>query len=481
MKNIKILIILTLLAGCNLFDPTEVENPNVSEEKFLSDIPKISTSWINGLERQLAVTMNQTVVLGEILSDNYFNNRTLSSKVFDIPQISFQDVDVLSMQSAIHRLRFMAQYGLEEVAPNDETTTSEQEAQMHFYLGIALLMSGEYFTGLPIIDGGEVKSAAELFQMAIEEFQQVTQLVNSGDLALDAKLAELRANYHLGNRQNAISLADEIISLDSDYVRFVDYEENTRNDMQFFLFDSEANEFAPLPRLDFLDPKYYFIDQAQTEQKPIALLKGEEAFLVKAEAETADNQLAQAKNTLIDLIDNVINNRPMASFVDPDDRDGGTNNSVGIDNYPLSSEYAVKFTENDNPVTGLVLDRAGSEVTVPTVSGTHVTAEMINEAADEDALLELIYLMRQEIFIAEGRRAIDLGIRLPVAQNEFNGNENVNQTHIEPQLPQFISALNDYALDDFENDQNNQVITIENNMNRILVENKTSELVLPFH
>ena len=481
MKKVYILTVISLLIGCELFDPTDVDNPNVSEDKFLSDIPKISTSWVNGLERQLALTLNQTVVLGEILSDNYFNNRTLSSKVFDIPEITFQDVDVLSMQSAIHRLRFMAQYGLEQVAPNDESTSDLQLAQMHFYLGLAYLMGGEYFTNLPITDGGEMKSPAELFQLSIDEFNNTTQLASTSDLAWDARLGQLRAYYRLGDAQNSLNLADEVIAGNPDYVRFVSYEENTRNDMQFFLFDSEANELAPLPRLDFLDPKYYFIDQAENEQKPIALLKGEEAYLIKAEIELAGNGLAQAKTTLTGLLNDVIARRPAATFTDPDNRNGGTNVSVGIDNYPLSDSYAIKFEDNSDPVNGLVLNREGSQVTVPTVSGTHITAADITAATNADELLELVYLMRQEIFMAEGRRVVDLGIKLPVAQNEFDGNGLVDDTHIEPQVPDFITSLGAYALDDFENDEDNQVVTINVNLNRILVANKSSELVLPFH
>ena len=481
MKKIYIIAMFAILSGCDLFDPTDVDNPSVSEDKFLSDIPRISTSWVNGLERQLATTLNQTVVLGEILSDNYFNNRTLSSKVFDIPDITFQDVDVLSMQSAIHRLRFMAQYGLEQVAPNDDATTDTQRGQMHFYLGLAYLMGGEYFTNLPVSDGGEIKSAMELFQLAIDEFNQAAQLVSAGDLTLDARLGQLRAHYRLGDTQNSLSIANEIIAADPDYVRFVSYEENTRNDMQFFLFDSEANEFAPLPRLDFLDPKYFFEEQAENEQKSVALLKSEEAYLIKAEAELAANQVTQAKATLTALLNDVIAERPTATFKDPDNRNGGTNTSVGIDNYPLSENYMVRFDANSAPIDGLVLNRAGSEVTVPTVSGTHITVADIEAASDSDALLELLYLVRQEVFIAEGRRVVDLGIKLPIAQNEFDGNDQVNDTHIEPQVPDFISSLDAYALDDFENDENNQIITINVNLNSILVANKSSDLVLPFH
>ena len=480
MKYLYLILLIFFVAGCELIDPTEVENPNVSEDKFLTDIPEISSSWLNGLERQLAQTLNQTVVLGELLSDNYFNNRTLSSKVFDIPQISYQDVDVLSMQSAIHRLRTMAQYGLEEVAPNDAETSNEQIAEFHFYLGLAYLMSGENFVALPVETEGEVLSSEELFNEAIGEFEAALQLSTSSELQNTLNLALSRSYYHLGDRSNAVNAANQIINNAADFVRYVQYEENTPNDMQFFLFDSEANEFAPLPRLDFLDPKYFYINNPADEQKPIALFKSEEAYLIKAEAQIADNMLTMAKETMIDLLA-LVATRPTATFVDPDNRDGGTNVSVGIDPYPLSNEYTIQFEANEEAKTGLVLDRTSGAITVPTLSGTHVTNDMINAATTEDELLKLLYLMRQEIFFAEGRRNIDLGIKLPIAENEFTGNDNVSEAAIEEQIPPFIASLDEYGLDKFENDEAAKVITIAVDMNDILVNNKESSMVLPFH
>ena len=127
------MISLLLVGACELLDPTEVVNPNVTEDTFL-DLPRISTPWLNGLERQLAITMNQNVVLGELLSDNYFNNRTLTNKVFNIPQIEYTDIDVMTWQSEIHTLRRMAQYALETVSGADETTTPDQRAEFHFFL-----------------------------------------------------------------------------------------------------------------------------------------------------------------------------------------------------------------------------------------------------------------------------------------------------------------------------------------------------------
>src|SRR3712207_8063255 len=43
-------------------------------------------------------------------------------------------------------------------------------------------------------------------------------------------------------------------------------------------------------------------------------------------------------------------------------------------------------------------------ISVPYISGTSVDEAMINRCTTVDETLQLIYLMRQEIFMAEGRR-----------------------------------------------------------------------------
>jgi tetratricopeptide (TPR) repeat protein len=477
MKILKLITVGLLLQACNLVDPTEVDNPNVTEETFL-ELPRISTTWEAGLERQLAITMNQNVVLAELLSDNYFNNRTLTNKVFDIPQIDYTDIDVLAWQSEVHRLRAMAEYALEVVTQADETTTAEQRAAFSFYLGLAHLFSGQYFTGLPAEEGGEVVSAAEHYRRASDAFQQAFDLSSDTDKALTYSMAQARTEFYLGNRDEAVSLARSVVSSHPLFLRQVAYDQNLQNDMQFYLFDSEANEFAPLPRLDFLDPKYFHLNNPALERKPIALFKAEEAYLILAEAALANGDVAGARNELLNLLTETIAGRPSETFSDPDNRDGGTNINVGIPAYPLSNQVKVLTSpQAGSPQTGLILERPGL-ITIPTVSGTSVTANQINAASTVDELLEIVYLMRQEVFMAEGIRVVDLGIKVPVAENEFTANEQVTQDDLQAQVPTFFPD-EDYAFDNFEFDAAEQQVVINYNLNRILVENKSNPLVIP--
>jgi hypothetical protein len=120
-------------------------------------------------------------------------------------------------------------------------------------------------------------------------------------------------------------------------------------------------------------------------------------------------------------------------------------------------------------------------VRVATVSGTSVTAARIDAITTADDALYVLYLMRQEIFIAEGRRLADLGIKLPVAQTEVVANKNTKdgEPYTLAQIPSFIPRA--FEMDAFTYDAAAKTVVIKHDMNRTLVLNKTSPLVLPFH
>ncbi|MBO4607323.1 MAG: hypothetical protein J5682_05440, partial [Prevotella sp.] len=81
-RYIILIMAAVLMSGCDLVTPDDIVNPNVDEKTFLrSDNPM--ETWVNGAEKELALHMSDFVEMMEILSDNYFNNFTRSSKVFD--------------------------------------------------------------------------------------------------------------------------------------------------------------------------------------------------------------------------------------------------------------------------------------------------------------------------------------------------------------------------------------------------------------
>jgi len=479
MKKFKIskvlsIVALTLfLSNCGI---DAVENPNVTTDRFTNS-PQAASTWINGAKSEMASSLGIIVELTEITSDNYFNNRTLSSKVFDIPQIVNTDLDVDRLQTAVHNIRRTTEFGLETVLPSDPSSTTEDQAELIFLKGVAHLFSGEYFTGIPGENGGPILQTNDHFSIAVSAFEDVIELSNQNDLINAAKLALARIAWHLNDIPTLRSNALQIIENDPLFNFQIEFdgENGPNNAFQFFIFNSPQDEFAPLPRLDFLDPKYFSEDGAGLDQKPITLFKSEEAYLMLAEAELVAGNIATAKSFLVDVLENVIANRPVFEVNDAAETRSGGNR----DDYPLVDTFSIKFSPDEPAIDGLVLDRQSGPVQVPGVSGTSVTAQQIDSATNTEDLLEIILLMRQEIFISEGRRVVDLGIKYPVSENEIRSNENIdiNDPAGIAQIPGFIPLGTE--MDDFINDEENQVITILVNMNKVLVQNRTSEFVLP--
>lgn len=466
-------LFIVLTQGCGI---DSIENPNVTTEKYI-DSPQAAATWVNGARAELASDLGFIIEMTELTSDNYYNNRTLSSKVFDIPQIVYTDVDVNRLQAAVHAIRRTAEFGLETVLPNDEISTPENEAELYFYIGVSHLFAGEYFVGLPGEDLGPVLTPNEQFALALEAFNKTVSLSSDIDRIQAANLAKARIAFYQNNIPELQSLAQTVIdgSPMLNYQVQHDGVNGPTNNFQFYLYNSSQDEFAPLPRLDFLDPKYFSEDGAGQDQKPVSLFKVEEAYLMLAEADLVNGNLALAKTRLVDLLNNVIANRPLYTIDDSRETRAGGNRA----DYPLSDTVLVKFSPDGPPLAGLILDRQAGPIHVPAVSGTSVTSEKINNSTTIDGLLEIIYLMRQEIFIAEGRRVIDLGIKYPVSESEQQNNSAIepDSPYLQAQIPSFIPLAQE--MDDFTVDENTGIVTIHENMNRMLVENKTSASILP--
>lgn len=463
---------LFLVLGLQACELTEVSNPNITDDSYINT-PGATSSWRQGLQRQLALTLNQVVVGTELVSDNYFNNRTLSSKVFDIPQIDYFDLDVDNMQRAVHRLREMADYGLQTVLPADTASTDVDKADMLFYKAYAHLLAGELFVGLPIMAKGEVLSPAEHFNLAITALKEAASLQSDANEVAAYQLLMARAYYSLGDKEEASQQAT-LAKAHPTLLKQVRYDgvNGVSNEMQNYSFSATNNEFAPLPRLDFLDPKYYHIGTVSQEQKPISIAKVEEAYLILAEAAIALGDLANVKKELLQLL-KVAEQRPVISI----DGSRQTRNGGNRKDYPLV-EVSVRFDAETPMQEGYVLDRRKGNITVHSVSATKVTSAEIEGATTPNQLLYLLYRIRQEIFFAEGRRMTDLGIRFPVSQTEKLNNSHVTEQHTKARIPSFIPG--DRGMDDFTYDTQNGVVTMKYDMNKILVDHQSASEIFPF-
>jgi tetratricopeptide (TPR) repeat protein len=464
------LLATATLAGCEL---AEVTNPNVTDEVFL-ETPNSAQTWVNGLRRQLASTMNQVVVGTELVSDNYFNNRTLSSKVFDIPQIESYDLDVNNLQKEIHRLREMAEYGLDKVILADKSSTDADKAAMLFYKAYAHLLSGELFVALPGSSGGAVLTPEEHLSEAIKGLDEAIALHPDQEMRQSFTLLKARAYYRLGDMENATKLAGEVLTNKTLLFQVMyDGVNGLSNSMQTYLFSSTYNEFAPLPRLDFLDPKYFHQTTVDTDQRPVTIVKAEEAYLILAEAGISSGDVAGAKQYLKELLTEVVHQRAVLMLDDSKETRNGGNRT----DYPLT-EVLVKFSAADDPKEGYVLNRTQGDIKAYPVSGTMVTSEDIDAVSTQDEALYLLYRLRQEIFFAEGRRMADLGIKFPVSEIEALNNAAVTAAHQKAQLPSFIPAARE--MDDFSYDAQGQVVTMTHDMNQVLVQNKGAREIFPF-
>ncbi|MDY6131628.1 MAG: hypothetical protein SPI18_10195 [Prevotella sp.] len=458
------------LASCELLEPGDIVNPNVDEEAFLKS-PNAMQTWVNGTEKNFAMGIGNYCQLMEILSDNYYNNYSRSSNVFDMPRLLNTDDDVKDLQRYAGNMREAADYAFNTVAKYDKNFTDEEKFKMYYIKAYSFILAGEHFTGLPITDGGEVKPWKEHLQLALAHLDLALPFAKTDADKAFVHTLKARTYYRLGDKANATAAAKASLSASADYVKQVmfDGDNGVNNVAQEAIW---GNWFQPLPRLDFLDPKYFMIKT--NEQRPICLAKAEENHLILAEAALADGNVEEAKQILHQLLA-LVSARPVQTDLD-DHLEGRFNG--GTKHYPNSSEYVVAASADDPFRSGLVIDRQAPHlISVSYISGTSVDGEMINKCSTVDETLELVYLMRQEIFIAEGRRVSDLGIRMPVGDVEAAHTPSA-QGYTEALIPPFI-PLN-HGLDAFTMDETTKRVTITYNMNRVIVKNKSSEYVAPF-
>lgn len=460
----------TLLGSCDLVTPDEIINPNVDESTFLNSDNPMET-WVNGTEKEFALNISDFVELMEILSDNYFNNYTRSSKVFDIPQLLYTDADVTNLQRHVGALREMADYGLTRVASADKNTTDADRFHLLYIKAYSFLLAGDFFRALPTTNGGDAVEWNEQLKKAMEVLDDAIKLAQTDEERAFIHTLHARAAYRIGDREQASSHARQALSCSNNFYKQVlfDSKNNVLNRAQEAIW---SDWFQPLPRLDFLDPKYF--QMSSTDQCPITIAKAEENYLILAEAALAANNLTEAKGHLLTLL-KLVKSRPIQTGIN-DQLEGRYNG--GLKSFPNDPSYRVQASPSDSLRSNLIIDRRPPFlISIPYISGTSVTQEMIDGLDSHDSALELTYLMRQEIFFAEGRRPADLGIRLPLCEVE-TAKANNGEKYTEAWIPSFV-PLN-YGLDDFKVDDETKTVTITYNMNHIIMQNAKSPDVAPF-
>ncbi len=471
-KLVLILFSGLLLFGCtngwdDVVDFTQVENPNLSESSVVG-VENSSVILLAGVERELSFALNEILVLAELGADNYVNTQTFFSQFLDGLEMQATDPDIRDTARDIQRLRELARFGLDVVGPGDPNYNAQIEAEFNFLEGIAYLYSAMYFSALPAEPFGVPLTSAQHYDNAIASFDAA--------LALNAlpeyHLAKARAYYYTGNQSAAVSSAQAALALSTNFDRFAQFDaaNGPVNAFENALYQRATfDDLQPLPTLDFLDPKYSFL--SPDEDAPVHYLKAEEAYLILAEANLADGNAVAAQQNISDLLD-LIATREVRSIDDSIEQ----RIEVAPGSRPDNASVVV------NGRTGLVLDRQSGNINVPSVSGTSLTAADVLSFTADDAGLELLYRTRQEVFIAEGLRFADMGVKLIIDENEILLNENISDGDLgtQPVIPSFIQSVIP-QLDAITYDAGTGVATTAIDLNQILVANKTSDLVLPFH
>jgi hypothetical protein len=466
-------LIALSISACDFLDPTEVRNPQTTEESLRQGGTGATVPFLNGVVQRYADAMEEIAYFTDVVSDNYDNIATFISPAADFPsQIVPQDLTLNGADEGpyhdVQELRALADFVLNSVIPNDAQATAEQTAEATFYRGMGYLLAAENFNGVPIADDGPRKTPEELTQLAIDDFNAAVAISQHGDFPTRIQLVLARAHRLLGNVNAAEAAANQALAGDANFTFAALY------DAAFFVnrgwnfaVSRNLNDIQPLPRLDFLDPKYTLRDS------PINSVKMEEAHLILAEVALSKNDLPGAVRNLANAI-TLAKSRPTSTFVDRDPR---PNNLTGTFRPQFGT---VQASPTSPAIAGLILPRGGNAVQVPTVSGTSLDAAAVLALTNPVEIFRTLYLARQEIFFFEGRRMNDLGIRLPMMEREVQTNASIEQGDVGTVsvVPAYIPPSDD--LDDFTFDAANANTVIATDMNAVLAANRVSPFPMPF-
>jgi hypothetical protein len=402
------------LAGCDFLDPTEVDNPATTTED-LAAAEEPTRALLPGLRAQFATALNPVDV--EVITDNYQIRGTGINNIWDEPREIRPDLVGARAYGNLQELRALATFVLNDILPGDATATTEQEQEVTYYYGMALLLLGERFVAVPLDTSAVPTASAGVTQLAITQLQSAKSMGAGTDIGLAATAALARAYRSAGDAASASTEATAVLAADPAYSQAQDYDPTTITNGPFlFLYERTIKEMQPLPRLDFLDPKY------TDRSAPIYVSKAEEMHLILAEAEFDGGNWAAGREQLALAIE-VARSRPFEAFDDDDPR-----LNDDLTERPHDASIEVRADASSPYRQGLVLTRPGV-VNTPVVAFTSLDADSIRAIAvsETESLLHALFLARQEMMLIEGRRMVDLGIKLPFEQDEIETNPNIDE------------------------------------------------------
>ncbi len=469
------LLAAAAVAGCDAINPTQVNNPTTTDAD-LAEATNPTEALLPGLRAQFARMINAYVVATEVISDNYSVHGTGLNQTMDEPGTVTPDIFNGTGTSAsgvywnVQELRALADFVIDEIAPNDAEAPPALVAEAHYYRGMAYLTMGEVFSHVPHEEDGAPQPADVALTKAVSDLQAGTGFGPQANGAL------ARAHRLLGDAGAAASAANAVLGATPNFIFAPPYDEQfLTNTSVAFLVLRALQEMQPLPRLDFLDPKYTERDS------PIPIAKAEEMHLILAEAALASGNMTEAQSQLASAI-TLAGSRGVVSFDDIDER-----RNADLSLRPRSKEIMIRADADSPYRAGLVLDRPSDDLQIPNISGTSLSADSVSSLGSADELWHALWLARQEILFLEGRRMADLGIKLPIMLREIDQNDNINEGDpgTVPIIPGYIPASPQYAMDIYSPldlydgvDPGSPLVksevTVHVDMNRVLAANNAS-------
>ena len=455
-------------AGCDFLDPTNVENPRTTDDD-LANAANPTAALLPGLRAQFARLVDANSVMGEVVSDNFSIHGTGLNKELDTPSditpsVANSTGTATGNYWQAQALRALASFVIEDIAPGDATATPEEIAEAYYYRGVALLSLGENFSYAPVEVDGTPLDAAAIIALAVTDLEQAA----SFGVRTSAALA--RAHRMLGNQTEAATAAAAALTADADFLFAQEYDATSiENVPHAFLVTRALQEMQPLPRLDFLDPKYL------TREAGIPYAKAEEMHLILAEIELVNGDLPGAGAALRDAI-LLAQSRATTTFNDEDPR---LNADLSI--RPRDASIDIRSSPTEPFRSGLVLTRPGVVSQRP-LSGSSLDGDSVAALATADEMWHAFHLARQEILFLEGRRMSDLGIRLPIMLREIDANPNIDNGDpgTEVVIPTYVPAGDEMDLftpaSPYDEDGNllTTQVTMNVDMNRVLADNRVS-------
>ena len=431
------LLAVLAMAACEAINPTQVNNPTTTDED-LAEATNPTAALLPGLRAQFARMINAYVVAAEVISDNYSIHGTGIVVDMDEPHEVTPDLVNSTGTSAsgaywnVQELRALADFVIDVIAPEDAGAPPQLVAEAHYYRGMAYLTMGEVFSHVPHEEDGAPQPASVALGKAVTDLQAAT------GFGPQAQAALARAHRLLGDAGAAGSAASAALGSDPTLLFSQGYDATSiANTPVAFLVLRALQEMQPLPRLDFLDPKY------TDRESAIPVAKAEEMHLILAEIALASGNMAEAQSQLASAI-NLAGTRAMVSFDDIDER-----RNADLSLRPRSKEILIRADAESPFRAGLVLDRPSDGLMTPSVSGTSLDADSIAGLSDANELWHALWLARQEIMLLEGRRLADLGIKLPMMLREIDQNDGINEGDpgTTPVVPGYVPQNPRYAMD----------------------------------